>query len=184
MNIYSLTVFLLVTLLIPVAQAEQTCRSDLSNDTPTSRFMMDGNNGTVTDGRTSMVWLRCALGQMWNGEACEGVAKVYSWHEARAAIEKINATGGYGGHDDWRLPLVPNLASIVDRRCLNPRINAEVFPATALGPFWSSMEKMGAPKFAYVVDFGAGNAGPLSKENKAHVRAVRGEPWWVPPQMP
>jgi len=140
-------------------------------------------NGTVTDDQTKMTWIRCALGQTWNGKACSGTAKTYSWDEANETVNKINQTG-YGGHHDWRLPLVPNLASIVERRCLNPRINEEVFPATALGPFWTSMEKMGATSFAYTIDFGEGNAGPLLKENKAHIRIVRGKPWWNPPQQP
>ena len=82
-----------------------------------------------------------------------------------------------------QLPMVPNLASIVERRCLNPRINEEVFPATALGPFWTSMEKKGRTQYAYIVDFGEGNAGPLDKAQRANVRVVRGEPWWTPPKM-
>lgn len=182
MNKYSTVLFLLAVLFAVSAQAGQTCRNDLEEYTPTSRFVVH-TNGTVTDNNTRMMWMRCALGQEWNGKDCAGTAGTYSWHEANDVIRKMNEQG-YAGHNDWRLPLVPNLASIVERRCLNPRINEEIFPATALGPFWTSMEKKGAPKYAYIIDFGEGNAGPLDKDRKAHVRVVRGKPWWTPPKMP
>jgi len=183
MNLHSFGLLLMATLLATTAEAEQTCRSDLEEYTPTSRFVMNDDGSTVTDDITKMMWMRCSLGQMWNGKACAGTAGTYSWHEANKAVERINETG-YAGHNDWRLPLVPNLASIVERRCLNPRINTKVFPSTPLGPFWSSMEKMGAPEFAYIIDFGDKTAAPLFKESKAHVRLVRGEPWWKMPEMP
>ena len=179
MNFHSLGFLLLTTVLAATAQAEQTCRNDLEEYTPTSRFVMN-DDGTVSDDTTQMMWMRCSLGQVWNGKACAGTAVTYSWYEANKVVERVNEKG-YAGYNDWRLPMVPNLASIVERRCLNPRINTTVFPATPLGPFWSSMEKMGAPEFAYIIDFGDKTAAPLLKENKAHVRLVRGEPWWKPP---
>ena len=182
MIIRSIFLLWIAVLFTTTVHAQQMCRNDLEEYTPTSRFVLN-NDGTVTDKNTRMTWMRCALGQKWDGKDCAGIAQTYSWQEARDVITRMNEQG-YAGHNDWRLPLVPNLASIVERRCLNPRINEEVFPETALGPFWTSMEKKGRTKFAYIVDFGEGNAGPLDKERKAHVRVVRGEPWWTPPQMP
>ena len=181
MTFKSLALLLLGGLLTASAQAEQTCRTDLDEYTPTSRFAVNGD-GTVTDNTTKMMWMRCALGQSWNGKACTGKAASYSWQEANDAVKRLNASG-YAGHNDWVLPMVPNLASIVERRCLNPRINQTIFPATAMGPFWTSMQKKDAPDFVYIIDFGHGGAGPLRKESKAHVRLMRGKPWWTPPKM-
>ncbi|MBI3775281.1 MAG: DUF1566 domain-containing protein, partial [Gammaproteobacteria bacterium] len=92
---------------------------------------------------------------------------------------------GYAGHSDWRIPLVPELASVVETGCVSPnniRINTTVFPATPSGVFWSSMQKPGAEDYAYTLDFGAGGATPTMKTSPGAVRLVRGGPWWTPPE--
>ncbi len=158
----------------------ETCRSDRAASTPSSRFATQG--ATVTDQDTELSWMRCAVGQRWSGETCVGKAQSFDWRQAMAQVERINAQQ-LGGHSDWRMPIVPELASIVERKCFNPRLNTEVFTGAPSEIFWTAMEKMGRPDYAYTLDFGGGAARATDKHDAAAVRLVRGGPWWEPPVM-
>lgn len=163
----------------------QTCNTtSIQESTPTSRFNPN-DDGTVMDKETGITWMRCAIGQNWDGNTCAGNANTYSWQDAVDTATKANKSG-YGGHTDWRLPYVPELASIVERQCSNPRVNLKVFPATPLVAFWTGMEKMGRPDMAYILDFDKGNASPSVKTFKGAVRLMHdgpNGPWWKMPDM-
>jgi hypothetical protein len=158
----------------------ETCRSDIQASTPSERFDIHGV--TVTDRDTTLSWMRCAVGQHWSGDTCVGKAKTFDWQHAMAEVKRINAAK-LGGHNDWRMPMVPELASIVERQCFNPRMNTEVFAGAPSVVFWSAMEKMGRPDYAYTLDFGGGAARATAKDQAGAVRLVRGGPWWEPPQV-
>lgn len=179
-----LSLVLFETLLATAAWA-QTCQTGtIAESTPTSRFTPAGNN-LVIDKETGITWMRCALGQTWNGTSCSGHAQTYDWQNAMAEVKKIN-NSGYGGHSDWRLPFIPELASIVERQCFNPRVNLAVFPNTPPITFWSGMERMGYSDMAYALDFGRGDAKPKNKAIHGAVRLMHdgpNGPWWKMPQM-
>jgi len=65
----------------------------------------DNGDGTVTDDATGLMWAR-------NDSGIDEPAGL-NWEEALAWVEKQNATG-YLGYDDWRLPNIKELESIVD----------------------------------------------------------------------
>lgn len=157
-----------------------TCRPELPASTPSARF--DTHGETVADMQTTLVWMRCAVGQQWNGSACMGEPQAMDWSAAKAAVERLNREG-YAGRGDWRLPALPELASIVERRCFNPRMNEAVFPGAPSTVFWSGMEKPGTDDQAYALDFGGGAAQVMSRTFKGALRLVRGGPWWEPPKM-
>lgn len=163
----------------------QTCQTGtIAESTPTSRFSFD-EPGLVTDNDTGITWMRCALGQQWDGTTCSGKANTYDWQNAMSQVKKINDSH-IGGHSDWRLPYIPELASIVERQCFNPRVNLVVFPATPSITFWSGMERMGNTNMAYALDFGQGNAAPKDKSIKGAVRLMHdgpNGPWWKMPKM-
>lgn len=179
------TVILCETLLLTSAWAQTCDTKNLEESTPTSRFSFD-NNDLVTDKQTGITWMRCAVGQHWNGTTCAGEVKTFDWQNAMNEVKKMNDSN-YGGHSDWRLPYIPELASIVERQCFNPRVNLKVFPATPSITFWSGMERMGFTDMAYALDFGKGDATPTKKSVKGAVRAMHdgpNGPWWKMPQMP
>lgn len=163
----------------------QTCQSNtIDESTPSSRFTIIGA-GLVTDNQTGITWMRCAIGQSWNGSTCVGKATTYDWQSAMSRVKKINDSN-YAGHHDWRLPYIPELASIVERQCFNPRVNLTVFPATPSISFWSGMERMGYANMAYALDFGGGNATPKDKAIKGAIRLMHdgpNGPWWKMPTM-
>ena len=179
-----LTIILCETLLATSVWA-QTCQTNtIEESTPTSRFSF-GDNGLVTDNETGITWTRCALGQHWDGKTCLGEAKTYDWQNAMNEIKKLNSSN-FSGHNDWRLPYIPELASIVERQCFNPRVNLTVFPATPSITFWSGMERMGFANMAYALDFGQGDAKPTEKSVKGAVRPMHDGPkgpWWKMPKM-
>ena len=51
----------------------------------------------------------------------------------------MNAGSGLAGFNDWQVPNIKQLLSIVERKCVAPAINANLFPDTpASAQFWSS----------------------------------------------
>jgi len=182
--IQSIAVSLAVILLAAPAGA-QTCRTDsIAESTPTSRYILS-ENGTVTDKETMITWMRCALGQKWDGNTCTGKASQYTWQKAVEAVSKVNKDK-FGGVNTWRLPYVPELASIIERQCFNPRVNLVVFPATPSIAFWTGMERMRHPQMAYIIDFGEGEAKPSDKSYAGSIRLMHDGPdgpWWTPPDM-
>lgn len=179
MYFYSIGVVLFICLLTVNAQADQTCRNKLGESTPTSRFVLN-KNGTVTDTETRIIWMRCAMGQKWDGGTCTGKAQEYSWQEARDAVAELNSDS-FGEPTKWRLPYVPELASIVERKCFEPRVNQFVFPATPSNVFWTGMERKGKPGQAYAIDFGRGGVSISKKTYSGYVRLMHdgpGKKWW------
>lgn len=136
--------------------------------TPSSDFTLD-NNGTVTSKTTGLMWMRCSMGQTWQGESCTGVASDFTWQQALTQ----NGTE-YAGYNDWRVPNKNELASIVEQRCNNPSINGAIFPNTPDSRFRSSSPIVGSSDHAWDVDFGGyGYVTSYYKNDYGHVRLVR-----------
>lgn len=126
------------------AQEEQACRSNVQVATPDSDFIVD-EDGTATHLPTGLMWMRCALGQDWNGETCIGEAMGMNWPQALQAAKDHD----FAEYTDWRLPNYKELDSIQELACFYPSINLTVFPNTpasnltvspdnAPSQFWSS----------------------------------------------
>jgi len=105
--------------------------------TPTSDFIRLGN-GVIEHRATGLQWAQCAAGQTAVGNTCEGAASAFDWGQAREVVERVNRTGELGGHRDWRLPTVAELATIVEQCREAPAINTEVFPNTPWTGFWTA----------------------------------------------
>ncbi len=166
----------LVLLLLPgltTALADQRCdTSQHPRSAPTERFTVNGD-GTVTDKASGLMWMRCALGQDWNGETCVGEAEDYAWSSTPAAAAAVNASGEHF-FSDWRVPGLRDLAMIVERECESPRINLTVFPNTAPAFFWTKSVREEDPQSqAYALSFGPEGVEPHAKTLSHHLRLVR-----------
>jgi len=170
--ITTLPAFLLLTLVfISSAAAAQTCNKSIAFTTPDVRFTVR-NDGTATHKPTGLIWMRCSLGQTWDGKTCTGEAAVFSWGGALQAASRLS----FAGHTDWRLPSKNELTSIVEEACTAPAINEKVFPATPPLFFWSSSPYAGLAHGAWSVDFGFGPVNASVKTGNLNVRLVRGGP--------
>ena len=148
----------------------QTCKDSIVATTPDSRFTPH-KDGTVTHIATGLMWMRCSVGQKWDGKTCTGEAVSLDWQKALQAADQQ----AFAGHSDWRLPNKNELASIMEERCTAPAINDKIFPNTPAVFFWSSSPYTGLADGAWSLDFGYGSINASVKSGNLHLRLVRGE---------
>lgn len=152
------------------AWAAQVCKYDsIPATAPASRFT-DNGDGTVTDKATGLQWKRCAEGQTWSGGVCTGSATGHTWQAALQLAEGAS----YADKDDWRLPNLTELGSIVEEACYDPAIDLAVFLGTPSAAFWSSSPTAYNPDNAWLVSFWYGFDAHYGKGNDVRVRLVRG----------
>lgn len=154
----------------PYILANGSCTNEntaIPFSTPSSDFTIY-DNGTVTHNTTGLMWMRCSIGQTWQGERCTGVASDFTWQQALTQ-------GGtnYAGYSDWRLPNKNELASIVELRCYNPSINNAIFPDTWGYGFWSSSPNASNSYGAWSVHFSDGDVDYNKSDYGYYVRLVR-----------
>lgn len=171
--------FLAVAAMVPAlfatqASAQQRCdASTFGFSVPTSSFS-DNGDGTVTDKRNGLQWMRCSVGQQWSSGDCTGQALAVPWQSAKDRADRINTTGQFF-FNDWRLPNVRELAMITERQCSNPRTNLELFPNTPSGDFWTSVAKSSGGYEPDVFTIGFGNQGVSTAHpsSEKYARLVR-----------
>jgi len=171
--------FLLFTL-----PAAAICNDKLRASTPSARFVVNAN-GTATDRRTGLTWQRCPIGTVlddagtptfFGDDRCvpsPGSPQTFTWAGALGAAQQLDASGGFGGFSDWRVPNRKELLSLVETRCTSPAINAQVFPDTPSGGFFTSTAVSSVQTMAWTMDFSSGSEIPTSKTSEAAVRLVR-----------
>jgi hypothetical protein len=130
----------------------------------------------VADTATGLQWQGCSLGQ--SGPSCSEPATMVDWRTALSSCEALS----WSGHDDWRLPNIIELRSLVDERTQSPAIDTAMFPGTPyygvgmtdtnVGQYWSSTARS-YNSFALYVDFGFGFSHFYEQPEGRHVRCVR-----------
>lgn len=109
-----------------------------------------------------------------NGGACQTAGRC----DTEKFVKDVN-TEGLCGKNDWRLPRVEELLSIVDNGApTSPSIDSEIyFPNTPARYFWSSSTYASYSGGAWHMDFNEGSDGSDGFSNKGSsfgVRLVRG----------
>jgi hypothetical protein len=132
------------------------CVRDVSGNA--TGHLTDGGNGTVTDLNTGLLWQR------------DEVTPAVTWEAALSYCEDLSL----GNRDDWRLPNVKELRSIVDDTRFRPSVDTTYLPGVRTGPYWSSTTLFGHPGSAWYVDFSSGLASYNDKAGQLFVRCVCG----------
>lgn len=109
---------------------------------PISRFVNNGN-GTVSDMLTGLIWtqdanLMAARSPAFDADGITQRGDVY-WQHALDYVNKLNAEN-YGGHNDWRLPNINELKSLVNLGQTSKAswLNGQGFSNVKSLGYWSS----------------------------------------------
>lgn len=148
-----------------------TCVPEVPLNAANVRYALHGD-GTVTDNKTGLMWMRCPLGTTFGNNDCTGTAIFFTWVQALEVSPLID----FAGHTDWRLPNVKELTSLVERACFRPSINEVIFPNTPAEGFWTATTYLNTPSAAWAIDFDIGNNGGFNKLDPGYVRMVRKAP--------
>jgi hypothetical protein len=96
--------------------------------------------GLVVDDVTGLTWQR------------DVEPNAFLWQDAKEHCAGL----ALAGFEDWRLPALIELVSIVDFTRTTPAIDVAAFPGMAGGNFWTSTPLVGAPGEAFYVAFSTG----------------------------
>jgi len=130
-----LSVILTSALLLSCSQTlAQKCKpSSIISSNSGDQFIIQHELGTVIDARTGLEWSLCSLGQTWeNGNCLAAPTHFDTFEKALVAADK-NTLG-----DNFRLPNIKELASIVERSCTSPAIDLTIFSSTLNAIYYSS----------------------------------------------
>ena len=133
-----------------------------------ARFVANGNN-TVYDRATGLTWIAdpIQLGGIWGSG---GNATQMTWNDA---IDNCAALS-HGGRDDWRLPNMFELVTILNFSQSSPAIDESVFPNTASAYYWTSTTRCNYTSQAWKITFSLGYGYYDAKTDQQYVRPVRG----------
>jgi hypothetical protein len=118
---------------------------------------------TVQDAVTGLTWQR-NLPMTY-----AGCTSTCTWEKAKAYCDTLVLEGA----EDWRLPTMIELVSILDDNAVMPSINAAIFPNTPSDNFWSASPNTGDSTQAWGVGFDAFQVLARPKNDSLHVRCVR-----------
>ncbi|MGE6810628.1 MULTISPECIES: DUF1566 domain-containing protein [Pseudoalteromonas] len=148
------------------------CYDSVTQTTPTERFTINPD-GTVSDSKTGLMWQRCSYGQVYNNATatCEGSTPSLTWQAAlRGAVNDTTAS-----YNDWQVPNIKELASIIEHRCTEPSINESVFLGTKLQNYWSNTSGVNTINSAWVYQFDSGLNSLHAKTSSVYLRLMRYE---------
>jgi hypothetical protein len=127
----------------------------------------DHGDGTVTDNNTKLMWQKCGVGQ--NYLTCEGNGSYYEWPAAFGACSTLSL----GSYNDWRLPTIKEIITLIKYGTYNPAID-DTFPNATyydLMGYWTSTPVN--ENCAYFVRFTHGTADIEWQTGGAYMTSVR-----------
>ena len=129
---------------------------------------------TTEDNVGGIIWRTCTQGQEYNGTSCTGLVTGLNWEDGIVSCEELNSVNGgsgYAGTNNWRLPTIHELITLVDYGKSDPTIDSEHFPDTTSSWYWTS-DTHRNPGNAFSVNFESGDVLWWRKLDPALVRCV------------
>ena len=147
-----------------------------------------GGGIMVQDNVTGLIWeVKQDKDDTKDYENPHDADNTYTWYDGDTGtpgdgtdtLDFINALNAeqFGGYDDWRLPTIKELSTLVDSSIPypGPTINTDYFPNTVSSGYWSSTTHAINPYYAWIVYFSYGDVSGHDKSyDYEYVRAVRG----------
>jgi hypothetical protein len=148
---------------------------------------VDNGDGTITDPTTGLMWeKKDEAGELHDRDTqfdqTGDLASVFEW------IAEVNAEGGTGfaGHDDWRLPTIDELQTIIRHDVAHPALadtfhdaceegcTVDTCSCTSSGSHWTSTGyAFFDPDYSWTVNFFDGQTAADAKFQLNFVRLVR-----------
>ncbi|MBK1694654.1 hypothetical protein CKO09_07870 [Chromatium weissei] len=127
------------------------------------------DDGGLRDKDNTYTWYDSIAGGTANGGSCAGSTNC----DTEKYVADVNAAG-LCGFNDWRMPTVKELYSIVHFGGNDPAINTTYFPNTTSDFFWSGSPYVKNSDDAWFVRLVGGYAATYGRNSNYHVRLVRG----------
>lgn len=135
------------------------CKKQISSPSYEKTYSINSSSkNIVKDKQTNLIWQ--------DNDDAKSIKK--DWGNARRYCAHLTL----GGYDDWRLPSMEELRSIVDFSLYKPAINIS-FKNVANDFYWSSTSNAGDSSKAWIVSFAYGYDGWCPKSYAYFVRCVR-----------
>lgn len=122
-----------------------------------SAALLDNGDGTVSDFDTGLEW------QQLGDNTQRNYANALSYCTGLVLADM----------QDWRLPNIKELKSIIDYDVASPSINHSVFSTTNPQDYWTATLWAVDNNSAWYVDFSDGLVSAIGKTSSYHVRCVR-----------
>lgn len=152
----------------------QDCNPKKKATAPMDQFEVQAD-GVIKNKQHGHVWLRCVVGMKWDGKTCVGQSHAYTWFDALNVIAEMNQKR-VAGRDDWRIPSIEELNSIVERQCFKPAINLEAFPYSPETGFWTDSKVPGIQQSRVsLVHFLNGNQYIANVKQSWRIRLIAGK---------
>ena len=99
-----------------------------------SNFSID-QSGLANKAGSSLSWARCPAGMQFSSlQNCSGAPLFLNFDQAQTYAMEISEKSA----QTIRLPTRREMSSITESNCINPSLNPNVFPASAIDKFWTS----------------------------------------------
>jgi hypothetical protein len=116
-------------------------------------------------GKKPLTWIDPETGLEWQIESPGQM----NWYQARTYADSLSLSG----REDWRLPTLKELESLLDRHKYRPMVREGV-PFDDTLTYWSATTFGPDKENAWVVMFDGAYVLSYYKTNRYHIRCVRG----------
>ena len=144
----------------------------VESDSLESQRYIDNMDGTITDSKTGLMWMK--------NDSYLHSGHWLNWYEAKAFIKKLNEKG-FANYFDWQYPTTRELKTLFNANKLNSaqmgremKIHTDpLFGKKGSGSLWSADEN--GMYNAFGVEFNTGNVFSVNKKSRSRkaTRAVR-----------
>lgn len=153
------------------ALSAKNCSLEMNNDGKLPAFLAY-KTGMVQHVASGLIFKQCLEGQSFKGAQCAGAEKFYTWLDAEKLAMKLH----FGGYDDWRLPKLEELQTLVDPSCQKPVVNRAYFSSLSDQQIWTASPGAPVNDHSVVLDVGDGQIFGVGRQGKRSVLLVRGVP--------